>query len=45
MSSGHLAEAAYVDANVSLDEELDALKRRKAEFVHGLPLLHKQASS
>jgi hypothetical protein len=32
-----------VDANVSLDKELHALKLKKAEFVHGLPLLHKES--
>ena len=40
---GHLPEAAYVDANVSLDKELHALKLKKAEFVQGLPLLHKES--
>jgi site-specific DNA recombinase len=39
-ASGHLAEAAYVDANISLDQELHELKSKKAEFVGGLPLLH-----
>jgi hypothetical protein len=39
-ASGHLPEAAYVDANVSPDKELHALKLKKAEFIHGLPLLH-----
>jgi len=42
-ASGHLLEAAYVDANVSLDKELHALKLKKAEFVQGLPLLHKES--
>jgi hypothetical protein len=32
-----------VDANVSLDKELDALKRKTAEFVQGLPLLHTES--
>jgi hypothetical protein len=39
-ASGHLAEAAYVDANISLDQELHELKSKKAEFVGGLPLLY-----
>jgi len=42
-ASGHLAEAAYVDANISLDQELHELKSRKAEFVGGLPLLHRES--
>jgi hypothetical protein len=42
-ASGHLAEAAYVDANISLDQELHELKGRKAEFVGGLPLLHTES--
>jgi len=37
-----VAEPAY-DANVSLDNKLDALKRKKAEFVQGLPLMHKES--
>jgi hypothetical protein len=41
--SGHLAEAAYVDANVFLDKELHVLKLKKAEFVQGLPLLHRES--
>ncbi len=32
-----------VDANISLDQELDALQSEKAEFVHGLPLLHTES--
>src|SRR5262249_15625409 len=42
-ASGHLAEAAYVDANISLDQELHELKSKKAEFVAGLPLLHTES--
>jgi len=42
-ASGHLAEAAYVDANISLDQELHDLKSKKAEFVGGLPLLHTES--
>jgi len=42
-ASGHLAEAAYVDANISLDQELHELKNKKAEFVGGLPLLHTES--
>jgi site-specific DNA recombinase len=42
-ASGHLAEAAYVNANISLDQELHELKSKKAEFVGGLPLLHKES--
>jgi hypothetical protein len=42
-ASGHLAEAAYVDANISLDQELHELKSKKTEFVGGLPLLHKES--
>ena len=42
-ASGHLAEAAYVDANISLDQELHELKSKKAEFVGGLPLLHTES--
>ncbi|HWN49740.1 MAG TPA: hypothetical protein VNO18_07920 [Xanthobacteraceae bacterium] len=32
-----------MDTNVSLDKELHALKLKKAEFVQGLPLLHKES--
>jgi site-specific DNA recombinase len=39
-ASGHLPEAAYVDANISLDQELHELRNRKAEFVGGLPPLY-----
>jgi hypothetical protein len=42
-ASGHLAEAAYVEANISLDQELHELQSRKAEFVRGLPLLHTES--
>src|SRR5215471_17257249 len=42
-ASGHLAEAAYVDANISLDQELHELRSKKAEFVGGLPLLHTES--
>jgi hypothetical protein len=42
-ASGHLAEAAYVDANISLDQELHKLKSEKAEFVQGVPLLHTES--
>jgi site-specific DNA recombinase len=42
-ASGHLVEAAYVDANVSLDKELAELKRKKTELVEGLPLLHRES--
>src|SRR5215471_7924253 len=42
-ASGHLAEAAYVNANILLDQELNELKSRKAAFVGGLPLLHKES--
>lgn len=32
-----------MDANISLDQELHALQREKAEFVRGLPLLHTES--
>ena len=42
-ASGHLAEAAYVDANISVDQELAELTSMKAQFVSGLPLLHRES--
>jgi hypothetical protein len=41
--SGILSEAAYVDGNVALDQELHALRGKKADLVRGLPLLHTES--